>query len=274
MSETALTTATPPQTDGRTQAFARLLAGRQDPERTVAIMATVAKSPALRSCSRDSISQAVYEAVAYGLDPTPALGQVYLVPFRSEATVILGYRGIITLAARHGVSITCDVVRQGDVLEYEDRPDGLHFRHAPADPFASGDGEIIGAYAAFRIGGRIVHVERTPVEAGKALAAKARGGSPWKEHFAAMLRKTPIRRGFSRLPLETEALAQLAALVHQDAEREGEVMGTGPTVVQVQAGAELDAFASRAIGAAEPEAEAPREREPGDDDDWIDGGGQ
>ena len=271
MSETALTTT---QTDGRTQAFARLLAGRQDPERTVAIMATVAKSPALRSCSRDSISQAVYEAVAYGLDPTPALGQVYIVPFRSEATVILGYRGIITLAARHGVSITCDVVRQGDVLEYEDRPEGLHFRHAPADPFASGDGEIIGAYAAFRIGGRIVHVERTPVEAGKALAAKARGGSPWKEHFAAMLRKTPIRRGFSRLPLETEALQQLAALVHQDAEREGDVMGTGPTVVQVQAGAELDAFASRAIGAAEPEAEAPREREPGDDDDWIDRGAQ
>ena len=246
--------------------YSALLRGLQDPQRIEQLIAQICREPKIRACDRASVGAAIHTIVALGLDPTTALGQAYIVPYGRQAQPILGYRGLITLLARAGVEVTCGVVRAADRFSSTETTSGLHLIHEPGDPWDDSDETIMGAYAAFRIGGRLVHVERVPVHVGRELASKARGGSPWRDHFAAMLRKTPIRRGAKYLPLETDALRDVIVAIREDAEREG-MLEQAPSpairVVQTQREA-LDAL-------AESPAPAPA-REPGDDDDWIDGG--
>lgn len=233
--------------------YAALLQGLQQPERIEQLIAQICREPKIRACDRASVGAAIHTIVALGLDPTPALGQAYIVPYGRTAQPILGYRGLITMLARAGVEVTSGVVRASDRFSSTETSSGLHLIHEPGDPWDDGAETIVGAYAAFRIRGRLVHVERVPVHVGRALANRARGGSPWKEHFAAMLRKTPIRRGCKYLPIETDGLRNAIVAIREDAEREGMLEQPHIRVVQTATEA-LDALA------------AP-EREPGDDDD-------
>lgn len=222
--------------------YAALLSDHQDPERIEQLIAQICRDPKIRSCDRASVGAAIHTIVALGLDPTTALGQAYIVPYGRQAQPILGYRGLITLLARAGVEVTCGVVRAADRFSSTETSTGLHLIHEPGDPWDDSDETIVGAYAAFRVGGRLVHVERTPAHVGRELAGKARGGSPWKDHFGAMLRKTPIRRGAKYLPLETDALRDAVVAIREDAEREGVLLEPPLRVVQTQREA-LDALA-------------------------------
>lgn len=66
------------------------------------VIVAVSASEALQNCTPQSIMRSAARAATLGLSCDPALGQAHLVPFKNEATLIPGWRGIRDMAYRTG----------------------------------------------------------------------------------------------------------------------------------------------------------------------------
>src|SRR6185437_2021004 len=87
----------------RKESIKALLPKHLTPERMLKIaLSTTARTPALLACTPQSIVLAVMQAAELGLEPGGLLGESYLVPYGSEAKLIVGYRGLVALARRSG----------------------------------------------------------------------------------------------------------------------------------------------------------------------------
>jgi recombination protein RecT len=155
-----------------------------------------------------------------GLEVADVRGQCYLIPRKDsragvmKASFQLGYRGMIDLAARSGITVSCEDVCEGDHLDYSL---GSH-RHLVHRPNLNDRGDAYAYYAVatfadrrepeFKIMGRD-EIERHRDR----FAATQVKDSPWTEHFDAMARKTVIRALLNYLPVSVE----LRDAVHADA---------------------------------------------------------
>lgn len=177
----------------------------------------VRKTPALAKCDVASVMRCVMEAARLGLQPGGALGQFYIVPYGNQATPIVGYRGLITLARRSGKirRLEAHVVYEADVFQVRYGTDpGL--THEPS--MAANRGEIIAAYMVVQMAGNSVQVEvmtRAEIEAIRDRSRASKNG-PWVTDFAEMCRKTVVRRGCKYLPMDTEESAPLARAMELD----------------------------------------------------------
>lgn len=83
---------------------------------------TIRRTPALMGCSPASLLNATIAAAELGLELGNVMGHAYLVPFKDEATMIVGYRGYIELAARGGKARfrIPKLVFEGDHFVWED----------------------------------------------------------------------------------------------------------------------------------------------------------
>ena len=61
-------------------------------------------NPKLLDCDRNSLLAEIMSAAELKLSLNSRLGQAYLVPFKNNATLIVGYRGYIDLFYRHELS--------------------------------------------------------------------------------------------------------------------------------------------------------------------------
>lgn len=168
------------------------------------VMTELRKTPQLMACEPKSFIGAVIQAAQLGLEPGGGLGHAYLIPYGKEATLIIGYRGMIDLARRSGqiISISAHTVQAADEFNYQF---GLHedLTHIPA----RGDrGQVIGAYAVARLVGGGVQFEYMSLEEIKAIQSKSKAGKsgPWVSYFDEMAKKTVIRRLFKYLPVSIE----------------------------------------------------------------------
>lgn len=168
-------------------------------------------SPKLLDCSPASLMNAIVKAAQVGLELGSALGHAYLVPYKTEATLIIGYRGLISLARRSGeiLSIQSQVVRVGDVFEFEY---GLEekLKHVPA---LADRGEITHAYAVAKLkdgGVQFDVMTKGEVDAVRA-RSRAAGSGPWVTDYPEMARKTVVRRLFKYLPVSIELAGAMAA---------------------------------------------------------------
>jgi recombination protein RecT len=173
---------------------------------------TIRTNQKLMDCSTPSLMGCLMKSAELGLVPG-INGHAYLVPFKGECTLIVGYQGFIQLAFRSGIvsSIFGNVVYANDKFEAEY---GLNekLRHVPcldADP-----GKPIAAYAicTFKDGTRVFNVIRPETwEDAKSRSASGKYGSgPWKSDPEAMICKTAIRRlkkFLPQLPMLQEAIA-------------------------------------------------------------------
>lgn len=195
--------------------LAKVLPRGMEPERFARIVLTAcARQPKLTQCSRQSFVLAVMEAAALGLEPDSALGLAYLVPYKDQATLIVGYKGLIQLAYRHPrvLSISAEVVREKD--QYVVRK-GLRpaLDHTEAPPPA---GEVIAAYAVAHIqgGGRpFVWMWREEIEAHRARSQSWRQNpeqSPWTTDETAMFKKTASKQLGKFIPASPLLLRALA----------------------------------------------------------------
>jgi recombination protein RecT len=66
----------------------------------------------------DSIIPCVYQAVKLGLEPDPAFGQIYFIPYDGKLTYQLGYKGLIRLAKNGGSIVDVRAIRvlEGDLF--------------------------------------------------------------------------------------------------------------------------------------------------------------
>lgn len=162
------------------------------------------KNPKLLECDPMSFVGSVMVCASLGLE-IGALGQAYLIPYKSECTFILGYKGMIELARRSGqiVSIAAHCVYEKDKFEYEY---GLEDKlsHKPA---LGHRGPMVAVYAVAKLkdgGYQFEVMSREDIDYIRTTKSKGGNFGPWKTDFDEMARKTVIRRLFKYLPCSIE----------------------------------------------------------------------
>lgn len=157
----------------------------------------------LLDCQKESVLKCVIAASQLGLE-LGMLGNAYLVPFKAQCQLIIGYKGMIELARRSGqvLGIRAHVVDEADEFSFEL---GLNpsVRHKPADK-KTGNMTYVYAVAQLKDGG--YHFEVMSRDDVHKIAFKDpnRVSKIWKDHFDEMAKKTAIRRLFKYLPVSSE----------------------------------------------------------------------
>lgn len=181
-------------------------------------LTTLRKNPALMKCEQGSIAAALVQSAQLGLVCDGFLGHAYLVPFKGECTLILGYKGLIELVRRSGevAKISMESVYSGDEFSYTKGLDPtLH--HVPGDKHGISDSDITHVYVAVKLkdGTNVFDVwPRKKVEAHRDRYSKgaSRPDSPWRTEFGLMGQKSVLRQMVSKglLPVSVE-VQRLAA---------------------------------------------------------------
>jgi len=173
------------------------------PDRMARIALTELKTtPKLRECTPQSLAGAIMQCAKLGLEPGSGLGHSYLIPYGKEATLIIGYRGLMDLARRSGEieKIVSRIVYAEDDFLYEF---GLEERleHVPSKDTNRGEPVFVYAIAQFKSGTTIFEV--MSVEEINKIRDRAKytgKGTPWSDFWGEMARKTVVRRLFKYLP--------------------------------------------------------------------------
>ena len=182
-------------------------------------MTVMQKTPRLIECEAKTVLGGLMTCAQLGLR-LGVLGEAWLVPFKNQAQLIIGYPGYVSLAQRSGqlAGISARMVHEADAFELEY---GLEERlyHRPA---SGARGGVVGYYSVFRDrnGGRYwEHMTRQEAEehrddfamgrefgtAGKpGHPPKGRVIGPWLEYFDAMALKTTVIRASKLAPRTTE----------------------------------------------------------------------
>ncbi len=188
-----------------------------------------------------------------GLEPGP-MGLAYLIPYKGEATLQVGYKGLLNLVWRSGqvASVQAEVVCEKDEFRYANGiPPELH--HVPA---AGDRGDVTHAYAVIgtTTGGwifRVMTAQEIEEHAQRFSESYARGrNTPWKTDWNEMACKTVLKRTGKRAPLSAEAIRAV------DLDDKAE-LGI-PQELDVTPEAEADDAAPKAL----PEEAAEPERDP------------
>lgn len=176
----------------------------QDPKRIARFVAGVTSAvtvnPALQQCTVASILSAALLGETLELSPSPQLGHYYLVPFKSKATFIMGYKGYIQLALRSGFYKNLIVVgiKAGEFRGYDPFTETIKV-DLIQDPVAREVAKSIGYYAKFTCTNgfeKSMYWSREAVEKHGKQYSKAyhTADSFWKKDFDVMAYKTLLRQ--------------------------------------------------------------------------------
>lgn len=169
----------------------------------------VRRVPELARCAIASVMRCVMDLAKLGLEPGP-LGLAYLIPFKGECTLVIGFKGLVELARRSG-----QIDRIDAKLVYEaEANDPARFLYEAGSapklvhrPMLTGDrGKVVAAYviAVFKDGSQQIEV-MTAEEIFKIRdRSRAAKSGPWVTDEGEMMRKTVVRRGAKYWPLSAE----------------------------------------------------------------------
>jgi recombination protein RecT len=185
--------------------FAQALAGRMPPERLIrTVLVSLDRTPKLLNCTQQSIFNGAMTFAILGLEVDGVTGQGFLLPFAGKAQPVIGYKGFATLGARAGLTITGEVVREGDDFDYM-LGTGSFVKHRPK---LGNDGRIIAAWAQAESRERPPIITVMGLSDLEAVRKKSPGAkmadSPWNDPsvgLPAMYAKTPKRRLSRSTPL-------------------------------------------------------------------------
>ena len=185
------------------------------PEKVARIAITEIRSnPKLLQCDALSLMGCIMRSSQLGLDIDSLKGHAYLVPYKNECQLIIGYKGMLSLAMRSGKlsSVEVQEVHENDVFELE-HGDNYGLRHK-INPRLSERGAIVGYYAYAHLVNGGKHFEYMNLEEIEAIKACSKGStlppSPWQTFPSEMAKKTVIRRLCKYLSLSPEMDAAIA----------------------------------------------------------------
>lgn len=163
---------------------------------SVLIKNELRRNPKLEQCSLVSMANAVSTIAQLGLE-VGAQGHVYLLPFKEEVQVIVGYKGLIQLAYKAGAikSIHADVVFENDLFDVT-YGSSQNLIHKPTFP-RTGSVKCVYAYAKTN---NELFIDVMTIDEVNAIESKARSKDIWNNHFNEMAKKTVVRRLFKYLP--------------------------------------------------------------------------
>jgi len=195
-----------------TPAIAQIAAKHIDPDRMMkmALMACE-RVPQLMECSPKSLFMGLLQASEMGLEVGSGFGHAYLLPFKGQATLVVGYQGYVELIARTGRTVRAANVFEGDEFSYEEGTEP-RIVHRPNLAMPRTPATLLYAYAVGHniAGGPPVMTVMTKVEVEavrQRSPSKNAASSPWTTDYLAMAMKSPIRRLAKMLPKSRE-LAQ------------------------------------------------------------------
>ena len=219
-------------------AIEQALPRHMDADRMVKVAwGCISRSPPLLKCTAQSLVRAVIQAAELGLEPSSSLGHCYLVPYGKDATLIVGYKGLVELAARGGkarfrparVVYDCDEFTWRDGLEQV-------LEHTPGKRDASSKPTHAYAVVDFA-GGLPAMADVMTYDEVESVRKRSRGAnSPaWRDHWDEMAKKTVVRRMSKYVPMsptlqraaaedeerETSGPIEVEFAVSDDAETEG-----------------------------------------------------
>lgn len=200
--------------DRRKGSLAMVAASHMRPERLIKIvLGAVTRTPALRSCSIESLFRCSLMAAELGLEPNSPLGECWFVPFKTECQLIIDYRGLVTLARRSGEVLTVNAfaVYDGDIFDVTlgTEPE---IKHIPDFTAERDPAKVLFVYAVAELkgGGRQFDImTRGEVDA---IRRRSRAGNsgPWVTDYVEMAKKTVVRRLCKLLPKSVEMAKALA----------------------------------------------------------------
>lgn len=185
------------------------------------------KTTKLLQCDPLSILGSIVQASQLGLEPGGALGHCYLVPYKRECQLQIGYRGMVDLARRSGniVSLSARCIFEGDVWGVEFGTEEK-LKHVPS--FTSKKITHVYAVAQLRDGGtqfeimslaEVEHIRDTYSSSYR----YDKASSPWSTNFEEMAKKTLVRRLFKMLPTSVE-IRQAIAIDDDDDQHNAKVI--------------------------------------------------
>lgn len=162
-------------------------------------------NPALATCDPRSVIAAVMVAAQMGLEPGVG-GQCYLIPYKSECTLVPGWQGLVDLVSRAGrASCWTGAVYKGDEFDYAlgDKPFIVHKPIGDEDP-----ANLTHVYAVGRVNGsEWPIVEVWPVKKARAHLQrwnKVGGRHYANKHFDMYARKVALLQVIKYLPKSVE----------------------------------------------------------------------
>lgn len=203
--------------------FAMALPKHVEPDRFLrAALTALNVVPKLTECTQTSVLAGLMQAAQLGLEVADVRGQAYLIPRYDsrdkcmKASFQLGYRGMIDLAARGGITVDVDEIHENDSYDFQ-RGTRPFLTHRPT---LDDRGRVIAYYSVATFAdGRppafaIMSVAEAETHRDRFASTKRKDGEiygTWVDHFDAMARKTVIRKLLNYLPATVE-LRQAAAI--------------------------------------------------------------
>ena len=255
--------------ESRKDAIARALPKMIDQKRFIQIVMTcVGKNPELLKCTEISLLGSILTAAQVGLELDPVFGQAYLIPYWNkdkkchEAQFQAGYKGLIELALRSEkvISITAQVIYEGDEWRYEHTSDGDSFVHKPV---MDNDrrGNPVGAWARAKLKDGFSQFDVMTTGDIEAIrqAAPSANSPAWRNHWSEMAKKTVVKRMAKYLPVAAE-LHKYSA--QEDALEGGfatiDISGGEPLVVPTDAVGELTTSTEKSESKKEGRGQPPK----------------
>lgn len=181
----------------------RALPRGMDADRLARIALTVVRrDPNLAKCNPYSFAGALLTAAQLGLEPGVG-GEAYLVPYKGECTLIIGYQGFAKLFWQHPLAkhLDAQAVHENDEFDYAYGL-GQYLRHKPAH----GDrGKVTDYYAVAELttgGSAFVVLSADEVKRLRGGKVGTSGGIADPMHW--MERKTALRQLVKMLPKSAE----------------------------------------------------------------------
>lgn len=193
-------------------------------------LANVQREPKLLMCEEKSVRDSLLEAAQIDLCPGGALQHAFLIPYKGQCTLQVGYRGLAELVQREGAvkKVWANVVYQDEVddgsfrvlsgSEHQLIHDRDVFREDPPSWEKLIEAGLVGAYACAELANGAVNFEVVGLDPLK--RAKAMSRSPaWDKWATEMIKKFPLKRLCKRLP-KTLSIEKWAALDLKHGERD------------------------------------------------------
>lgn len=200
-------------------------------QRMASLSITVLReNPALQKCSLASLMGAILKSSQLGLE-IGALGEAYLVPYKEECTLVVGYQGLVSLLYKSPLvkSVVAKEVYENDHFEYREGVDRTII-HVPASDMRgiplprSQRGSCVAFYCIIHLanGSYVAEVMgfEDAMEHGREFSpGYSKDSSLWKKNPIAMGLKTVIRKAAKLAPKATEAMRALQSdekVIHVD----------------------------------------------------------
>lgn len=198
--------------------IAKVLPKHLTPERMTRVALTAfLKTPALLSCTPESLTNALLICSQAGLEPDGRLA--HLIPYGNAVTVIFDYKGLVTLARRSGMELVyADKVCEAD--EFDARVEGGEKKLTHSVCYKKSRGEAYCYYAVTRCGG-VTDFEVMTKEEVDGIRGRSKAGKngPWVSDYDEMAKKTVLRRMSKRWDL----LPEISDVINADDDVPGEI---------------------------------------------------